>query len=142
MAIMTKRSIHVLTLLAAVLLTGLLISGCGKDKDEVKFHTREGRVAAINKETGAFEGWFYSKKHKKELKMPGRLDPNVEIVINGATASVDDVRIDDKVTVTVKEIKRRGERELIATKVEVTRIDEEAVPAASEPTPKSAELAK
>ena len=93
-------------------------------------------MADINQETGVFEGWFYSHKQKQEIRLDGRLDPNVEILINGATATVADVRIDDKVTVTVREIKHSGgEREYIATKVEVIRPPAEPAPAASAPEP-------
>ena len=132
----TRLRTHALGLFTLVIAAGALVSGCGKDKNEVKYHKREGRVAAINQETGVFEGWFYSHKQKQEIKLPGRLDPNVEVLINGATATVADVRIDDEVMVTVREIKRSGgEREYIATKVEVIRPPEEPAPAASAPEP-------
>ena len=134
----TRLSIHSAALFALVMVAGALLSGCGKDENEVKYHRREGRVAAINQETGVFEGWFYSKKQKQEIKLPGRLDPNVEILINGATATVADVRIDDKVTVTVREVKRSGQSEFIATKVEVIRPLAEPVPAESAPAPETA----
>ena len=93
----TRLRTHALGLFTLVIAAGALVSGCGKDKNEVKYHKREGRVAAINQETGVFEGWFYSHKQKQEIKLSGRLDPNVEVLINGATATVADVRIDDKV---------------------------------------------
>lgn len=120
---------NTLILFALVIAVGVLVGGCGKDKDEVKYHNREGRVATINPETGVFEGLFYSKKHKQEIKLSGRLDPNVEVFINGATAKVSDVRVDDKVVVEVREVKHGSEREFIATKVEVTRPFEESAPA-------------
>jgi len=142
MEIIAKRSIHLFVLFTLVIVTGLFISGCGKDKDEVKYHTREGRVASINQDTHTFEGWFYSPKYKKELKIAGSLDRNVEILINGATATVADVRVDDKVTVTTKVIKRGEEKEFIATKVEVTRSEEKSAPASSEPASASADPAQ
>ena len=129
----TRLGIHTLALFTLVVTAGAFISGCGKDKDKPECHTREVRVAAINEETGVFEGWLYSKKQKQEIKLPCRLDPNVEVLINGATAKVADVRIDDKVKVTVREIKRGGLSEYIATKVEVDRPMEEPAPATSAP---------
>lgn len=122
-----------LALFTLIVAVSAFVSGCSKDKDKVESHVREGRVAAINKETGVFEGWFYSKKQKQEIKLPGKLDPNVEIMINGVIATVDDVRIDDQVRVEAKEIKRGEEREFIVTKVEVTRPEEEPLPTASPP---------
>ena len=130
-----RLSIHMLALCTLVITAGPLVIGCGKDKDEPEYHTRNGRVAAINQETGVFEGWFYSRKQKREIKLPGRLDPNVEILINGATATVADVRVDDQVKVTVREVKHGGLSEFIATRVEVTRPMEEPIPASSAPEP-------
>ena len=130
----TRLKTHALGLFTLVIAAGGLVSGCGKDK-EVKYHKREGRVADINQETGVFEGWFYSHKQKQEIKLSGRLDPNVEVLINGATATVADVRIDDKVKVTVREIKHDGQSEFVATKVEVIRPQEEPSPSASAPEP-------
>jgi len=134
-----RLNIHSCVLFVLIIATGALVSGCGKDKNEVKYRVHEGRVADINQETGVFEGWFYSKKQKQEIKRPGRLDPNVEILINGVIAAVDDVRIDDKVRVEAKEIRRGSEREFIVTKVEVTRMEEEPRPAASAPQPANPE---
>jgi len=131
----TRLSIHLLALFTLVIAAGAVVSGCGKDKNEPKYHNRKGRVAAINQETGVFEGWFYNRDQKREIKYPARLDPNVEVLINGATATVDDVRIDDKVMVTVREIKHDGESEFIAIKVEVIRPPAEPSPAASAPEP-------
>jgi hypothetical protein len=131
----TRLRTHALGLFTLVIAAGALVSGCGKDKNEPKYYTREGRVADINQETGVFEGWFYSHKQKQEIRLPGRLDPNVEVLINGATATVADVRIDDEVMVTVRKIKHDGESEFVATRVEVIRPPEEPVPAASAPEP-------
>jgi len=109
-----------LVFLAGLLPAGL-VSGCGKDEDEVKILERPGRVASIDKESGIVEMWTYVPKYKKEIKITGTLDPNVEILINGAAATLDDLEIDDQVMVRGKAIKKNGERKFIAIKVEVTR---------------------
>ena len=108
------------------------LTGCGKEKAKPEHDTRQGRVAAINKDTGVMEMWVYAPKLQKEMRVQGRLDPNVEILINGATATLDDVQIDDKVNVVVRMVKKDGERSFIATKVDVIRPVAET---ATAPTP-------
>lgn len=109
--------------LLALLTTALLIAsaGCSKDDDKNKMHTQEGRVASINTETGIMEMWVYSPKHKEEVRFPGRLSPNAEILVNGAVASVQDVRVDDKVLVTAREVREGADRQFLAVRVEVQR---------------------
>jgi len=114
--------------LAAIVVISLL-AGCSKDKERSKILQRPGRVASIDTQTGIVEMWTYSPKQKKEIKIPGTLDPNVEIMINGATASLADVNIDDKVMVTGRVIKTDGESKFMALKVEVTRPEATTAPA-------------
>jgi hypothetical protein len=127
-----RTSWPVLFLAAALLNTWAL--GCGGDDDKPQLIQREGRVASINKETCAVEMWYYSPKQRQEIKIPGRLDPNVEILINGAVASVDDVKIDDRVKVLGRSEGSGMDQHFVAVKVEVIRPVSETIPAASAPT--------
>ena len=65
--------------------------------------------------------WTYSEKKLKEVEIEGTLAPNAEILIDGKTAKLEDVRVDDRVRVTGFIEKDDGQKALIATKVEVTR---------------------
>ncbi|HSW45902.1 MAG TPA: hypothetical protein VLM89_10055 [Phycisphaerae bacterium] len=122
--------------LALVLGTLVLVgglAGCGKDDDQPEFVERNGRVAEINRETGVVKMWYYHPREKKELVIPGRLDPNVEVFINGAAATPDDVMIDDEVKVLGRIEGSGPNKQLVAVKVEVTRPVIESAPAASAP---------
>ena len=55
------------------------------------------------------------------MKIAGKLDPNVEILINGAAATLDDVKIDDKVLVTGRVTVKDGAMDMVATRVEIER---------------------
>jgi hypothetical protein len=128
----TLRTSWPVLLLAAVLLSPWTL-GCGKDDDKPEPIQREGRVASINKETGAVEMWYYSPKQRQEIKIPGRLDPHVEILINGAVASVEDVEIDDRVKVLGRTEGSGTDKHFVAVKVEIIRPISETIPAASAP---------
>jgi len=136
---MTRRTLstmHLLALAACTAALGAAIGGCGKSDDQPKPIQRHGRVASINKETGLVEMWYYHPKQKKEIKITGTLDPKVEIFINGALASIDDVQIDDKVLVLGRPAVGGSDRQFIAIRVEVERPITETSPAASAPATK------
>ena len=107
--------------------------GCGRDDDEPRVLARTGRVASIDKDTGVVEMWIYSPRHRQEIKIDGTLAPDAEILINGATASLDDVRIDDQVMVHGEALRDDLGMKLIATKVEVTRPVDMTTPAPEPP---------
>jgi hypothetical protein len=119
---------HAVLFLAAGLALAGTITGCGRDDEEPRVLARTGRVASINKETGVVEMWIYSPKHRQEIKIDGTLAPEAEILINGATADLDDVRIDDQVMVQGEVIRSDLGVRIIATKVEVTRPVDMATP--------------
>ena len=136
---MTRRSIITMHLLALATITAALIAaigGCGKEDDRPKTIQRPGRVASINKQSGLVEMWYYHPKQKKEIKITGTLDPKVEIFVNGALATVDDVQIDDKVVVTGRPPGTGTDKQFTATRVDVERPVTETSPAASAPATK------
>lgn len=104
-----------------VFLAVALFVGCGKDREETTYRNLTGKVSRIDLDTGVVEMTWYNEKKKREQTLPGRLAPDAEILIDGATARLEDVRIDDVVTVNGRVERRGGETQLVATKVEVQR---------------------
>ena len=98
-----------------------MVSGCSKDSDAPKYREIEGRVTGVDVATGEVSMSAYSPKQKKEMIYRGKLAPDAEIWINGATAALKDVEIDDRVTVTARIEKSDSGTQLIATKVEIER---------------------
>lgn len=119
---------------AAALAMSALAGGCGKDDNAPKSRVLNGRVTAIDINSGIVEGSFYIEKQKTDIKLSGKLAPNAEIFINGKTAGLEDVLIDDRVKVTGLEERHNGEKKLIATKVEITRPTTQSAPSPGEST--------
>ncbi len=94
--------------------------GCGKEEERPLYHEVQGKVTAIDEETGKFTVEWYNKKRQQRMTHEGTLAPDADILINGRTASPGDVHIDDRVTVTVRD--DSGDRaNLVATRVLVER---------------------
>lgn len=128
-----STALGVLALTACLLGAGLW-AGCSKDDDQPKVRTVPGRVAAVDPASGEVQMYYYNEKEKKEILVSGTLASNAEILINGRTARLEDVRVDDKMTVTGRIEKHDGERNLIAVKVEIDRPGEADSQPESQPT--------
>jgi hypothetical protein len=114
----------------------LILGGCGEDNETPKYRQLDGRVSKIDQATGTVEMNWYNDKMKKEVSITGKLAPDAEILINGMTARLEDVHVDDAVKVTGRiEKAPSGERQVVATKVEVTRpeLTPSTHPAATKP---------
>ncbi len=105
------------------------LAGCDDKSDAPKVRHLKGRVVRIDPDSQIVTGSFYIEQQQKELELSGKLAPNAEIMINGRTATLQDVRVDDVVEVTGWEEKHGGERKLIAQRVEITRSGPETQPA-------------
>lgn len=124
-----------LGILTMVLLVSPLLAGCSKKDEEPKVGIRSGRVVSYDKASGVVQMKVFDPDSKQEVTVPGTLAPNVEVIINGAVATLDDVKIDDKVKVTGTKIKEDGKRKFIVKKVEVDRPMTDTQPSsASAPT--------
>ncbi|HOW69054.1 MAG TPA: hypothetical protein PKY77_00520 [Phycisphaerae bacterium] len=117
----SRAAIRGLCLLALAMVFSALLTGCGKKDEEPKVGTRSGKVASYDKATGVVQMKVFDPDRKEEVTVPGILGPQVEVIINGAVATLDDVRIDDKVKVTGTKVKEDGKRKFIVKKVEVER---------------------
>lgn len=121
------------TLCAALVAAAVSAAGCGKGQEEPPYRVEPGRVASVDLNTSAVKMWWYSAKQQKEVLLEGILAPNAEILINGRTARLEDIRVDDPVRVTGRIEKREGQKTLIATMVEITRPETGVAEPATQP---------
>ncbi len=114
----TIRTLGLWVLLAtAAGLTG----GCGKDSETPKYRTLKGRITSVDLETGEVTMHYYNEKRKKYMDLDGKLGPEAEIFIDGATARLADLQVDDRVVVDIRIEKQGGERRSVPVKVVVDR---------------------
>lgn len=125
----TQKSIALIALSLGISALLLIGGGCGKKSEEPKHRNIEGKVTSIDTATDEVRMLWYNPKEKQEMEIKGTLAPEAEILINGRTAKLEDVQIDDAVSVTGRIEKHDGERKLVAVKVHITR------PTDSEPAP-------
>ncbi len=97
------------------------VAGCRDRSDAPKARVLKGRVTQIDTASGVVTGSFWNEKQQDYMELKGKLAPDAEIMIDGRTATLDAVRIDDPVEVTGWEEKQGTERRLIASRVEVNR---------------------
>lgn len=117
------RTLAITSLMVSGILAAGLIGGCGKEDDQPQHRSVKGRVSEINKQTGEVGMIWYNKKGEpKPLK--GKLAQGAEILINGRTKSLDDVLIDDEVEVIGTVSGTGDSQQLIATQVNITRIED------------------
>ena len=132
------RTLHALGLSVVLAVAAGSVVGCGNDSDRLKYREITGRITSIDLKTGVVSMSYYNPKHKREMPLSGRLAPDAEVFINGATARLQDLRVDDHVTVTGRRDKRDGERPLIATRVHVTREERPSPGASTRPAKRDA----
>ncbi len=107
--------------LAAVAAMLVSASGCSSKNEEPKHRTIKGTVLNIDASSGQVEMLWYNPKEKQERKIVGKLAPDAEILINGKTARLEDVTVNDKVAVTGRVEKHDGQPSLVAVKVDIRR---------------------
>lgn len=116
---------------AAVMLAG---GGCREKIEQPKVLPLEGKVTKIDTRAGAITVRYFNEKQQKEMTDTGAVNENTEIVINGALASLADIRVGELVRGQVV-IERDGqERRARVLKISVDRpVESEG----EQPTPES-----
>ncbi len=121
----------------AVLLGTLLLAGmpwgCSREPEGPEYNEIEGTVSGIDGEGSSVRMRWYSPKRNEIIELTGFLAPDAEILIDGRTARLEDVQIEDRVVVVGRQEKRNGERRLVATRVEIRRHEAGASQAAETP---------
>jgi hypothetical protein len=122
-----------MALLTTLALVG--IAGCGGTDEAPEHKSIKGKVTRIDTSSGQVCLMWYNPKEKAEKEITGTLSSNAEICINGKTARLEDVMVDDEVTVTGFREKHDGVPRLVAVKVDIRRAtaSEPAEPAGATP---------
>ena len=98
--------------------------GCSDDKPSVEVLTIEGTIEQINAGsdgTGNVKVAYYSPKRQEEVVGTGLVTKETEIQINGAVATINDLRAGDRVRSEIRVEKKGANRNLVALKVCVDR---------------------
>ena len=80
-----------------------------------------GRITAIDLEAGTVSMSYYNEERKEETTLEAQLAPDAEVLIDGATAPSEDLRVGDRVTATGRQEDRDEDRVLVVTRIHVTR---------------------
>lgn len=111
-------------------LMGLLVSaGCNERSDVPEVTTAEGEAESIDVASGQVSMRMYSPKKQRYIKRSGVVNDQTEILINGVSSRLEDIRLGEKVKVTGRITKDGASGQIVATRIEVTRES----PAASQP---------
>jgi hypothetical protein len=104
-----------------------LLSGCGKDSDTPKYQHIEGKITAIDQDTGEVTVLGVHPKTKSEIEITGKLAPEAEILIDGKTATLENLKIGDQVKVTGRAVRENHEKHYLATRVQVERAEQSTI---------------
>jgi hypothetical protein len=126
----TKSRISILVLLV---LSAALLSGCRKE-DKRRDFEQKGTVLEVDQNTGVVEFQYYNKDGERRQRK-GKLAPDAEILINGVTAGMQDVKIGEDITVRGYIDRVGGEPRIVATTVIVTREEGITIDQATKPSP-------
>lgn len=121
-----RRVISVLRALAfGVLLVATVGSGgCAKDNPRAHVLSLEGKVRAVDRKSdqiGTVTVTYYSEEHKQEMEGTGDVTPETEILIDGAVATLRDIREGDHVRGEVRVEKVDGKRKQTVIRIHVQR---------------------
>jgi hypothetical protein len=103
-----------------------LWSGCGRQADEPKHRTIEGYAESLDPATNEVAMRWYNPRTQREEVVRGVVNDETEVLINGRSARVEDIKIGSRVTVTVRIEREGGQPHYIAKRIEV--LDEDMLP--------------
>lgn len=110
--------------LGIFLVCAFALVGCRKEQPRFEIVSLEGTVEKIERgpdNTGVITVAFYSDKQQQETLGTGKVTPETEIMINGAAATLADLRVGDRVRGQVR-IEKKGEQRIqVAVKIHVDR---------------------
>lgn len=124
---------------AAVFLTALAFSGCGEEKPTRKYRTLEGIAESIDAAGGQVAMRWYHVKSQQWRVIKGQVTDETEVLVNGRSAKLEDVRSGDPVKVVGYQEGKGLNVRLVATKVLVTREDLTTTPSPDAPPATGAE---
>ena len=102
----------------------LLCGGCGEKEQQAEIITLEGKVAKIDRTsdtTGKITVLYFSEKQKQDVTGMAQVVKETEIMIDGAAATLKDLREGDHVRGEVRVDKQGGKRVQTVVKAHVDR---------------------
>ena len=124
MTSMAQDGGKILRNLGVFLVCAFALVGCRKEQPRFEIVSLEGTVEKIERgpdNTGVITVAFYSDKQQQETLGTGKVTPETEIMINGAVATLADLRVGDRVRGQVR-IEKKGEQRIqVAVKIHVDR---------------------
>ncbi len=118
---MSRTTRHILVALALFALAN--VPGCSESDDQREYQSVEGTIERIDLASGQVTLLYFSKKHDREVTITGTATPETEIFINGALATLEDLREGERVSV-VGWVKGHGtEKQVVAERVNATRAE-------------------
>ena len=110
--------------LICVLTCAVVFGGCRKNEEGPKVQSLKGKVERIEVNpdgTGRITIIYFSEKQDQEITGTGLVTKETEILINGAVASLSDIREGERVRGEVRIIKKGEERTQVALKIYIDR---------------------
>ena len=110
--------------LICVLTCAVIFGGCKKTEEDPKVQSLKGKVERIEVNpdgTGRITIIYFSEKQDQEITGTGLVTKETEILINGAVASLSDIREGERVRGEVRIVKKGEERTQVALKIYISR---------------------
>lgn len=110
--------------LICVLTCAVVFGGCKKTEEGPKVQSFKGKVERIEVNpdgTGRITIVYFSEKQDQEITGTGLVTKETEILINGAVASLSDIREGERVRGEVRIVKNGEERTQVALKIYIDR---------------------
>ena len=101
-----------------------LIGGCGEKEQPAEIISLEGKIEKIERAsdtTGKITVAYFSEKQKQEITGAGQVTKETEIMIDGAAATLKDLRDGDRVRGEVRVDKKGEKRVQTVLKIHVER---------------------
>ncbi len=118
--------------LATLVLAIAALSGCAKKEREEDKRNLEGTIEAIDPSGGFVT--VSTEIHGREVQADVKVTHDTEILIDGALAKLQDVRVGEKAVGVVKIIKEGDKREYVALRVSIDRAEPIVAPGARKET--------
>ena len=110
--------------LICVLTCAVIFGGCKKNEEGPKVQSLKGKVERIEVNpdgTGRITIVYFSEQQDQEITGTGLVTKETEILINGAVASLSDIREGERVRGEVRIVKNGEERTQVALKIYIDR---------------------
>lgn len=110
--------------LVCVLTWAVILGGCKKNEESPKIQSLKGKVEKIDINpdgTGRITILYFSEKQDQDITGTGLVTKETEILINGAVASLSDIREGEHVRGEVRIVKKGDKRTQVALKIYIDR---------------------